>query len=143
MVARIRMGQRYEFPEGGERIRMVRGDRIPLDYGVDGSFIDRRRWLDDETRRGSLPIIRTALAEGETATGLSLAALRRGAQRAAPRGDPRFRADALRLLGEIEEAAGDRVQALAVYDQALRLNPKVGGRQKSCLSPKGAWLLIE
>lgn len=115
----------YEFPPGGDRIRMVRRDRVPLAYSLAGEFIDRRAWLKDETARGTLYVIRKALAEGEAATSLSLDALRAGVESAIAEGDERFVADAWRLLGEIEEAAGDPAAALAPYDRALTANPKV------------------
>lgn len=59
----------YEFPDGGERVRMLRGDRPSLDYSLTGDFLDRRLWLEDEVRRGTLYVIRKALGEGEAATG--------------------------------------------------------------------------
>ncbi|HEY0027385.1 MAG TPA: tetratricopeptide repeat protein [Allosphingosinicella sp.] len=116
----------YEFPAGGDRVRMVRHDRPSLDYGLLGEFIDRRLWLKDEVRRGTLYVIRKALAEGEEATGLSMDALREGVAVALALDDDRFRADEWRLLGETEESAGRVAQALIAYDEALALNPKVG-----------------
>lgn len=115
----------YEFPGGG-RVRMVRGDRPSLDYSLEGEFLDRQLWLGDEVRRGTLYVIRKALAEGEAATGLSIEDLRAGVRAALADGDERFEADAWRLLGEIEESAGDARAALEAYEQALSLNPKVG-----------------
>ena len=116
----------YEFPEGGERIRMLRGDRPSLDYSLTGEFLDRRLWLEDEVRRGTLYVIRKSLAEGEAATGLTHDDLRTGARQALRDGDDRFEAEAWRLLGEIEESAGDAAAALEAYDRALAINPKVG-----------------
>ena len=117
----------YEFP-GSERVRMLRGDRPPLDYCLYGEFVDRRLWLRDEVARGTLHVIRKALAEGETTTGLSLDDLRVGVRRVAAtvEGDARSRADAWRLAGEIEEMAGDEAAALKAYERALALDPKVG-----------------
>lgn len=114
----------YEF-EGGERVRMLRGDRPPLDYSLTGEFLDRRLWLEDEVRRGTLYVIRKALAEGEAA-GLSAEDLRAGVRRALADGDERFEAEAWRLLGEIEESAGDSGAALEAYERALAVNPKIG-----------------
>jgi len=116
----------YEFPEGGKRIRMVRRDRPALAYALAGDFIDRRLWLRDEVGRGTLYVMRKALAEGEASTGVSHDALRAGVARALQDEDQRFVADAWRLLGEIEEAAGDPAAALAAYDRALKANPKIG-----------------
>lgn len=116
----------YEFPEGGDRIRMVRGDRPSLDYSLEGAFLHRRLWLQDEVSRGTLYVIRKALAEGEAATGLSVEALRSGVRRALAEGDERFEPEAWRLLGEIEVSAGNASEALEAYDRALTANPKVG-----------------
>lgn len=116
----------YEFPAGGDRIRMIRHDRVSLDYSLRGEFIDRRVWLKDEVSRGTLYAIRKALADGEAATGLSLGDLRAGVRVDIAGEDQRFVADAWRLLGEIEEAAGDPAAALEAYDRALAVNPKVG-----------------
>ena len=127
----------YEFPPGGERIRMIRHDRVSLDYSLDGEFIDRRVWLEDEVARGTLYAIRKALADGEGVTGLSMDALRAGAMRAVADEDQRFVADAWRLLGEIEEAAGDPAAALDAYDRALAANPKVGVAKKAAALRKG------
>lgn len=116
----------YEFPEGEGRIRMVRGDRPSLDYSLTGEFLDRRLWLEDEVRRGTLYVIRKALAEGEAATGLSAEDLRAGVRRALADGDERFEAEAWRLLGEIEETAANPAAALEAYERALAIDPKVG-----------------
>ena len=116
----------YEFPGSGGRVRMLRGDRPALDYSLTGEFLDRRLWLEDEVRRGTLYVIRKALAEGETATTLSAEDLRAGVRRALADGDERFEAEAWRLLGEIEESAGNAGAALEAYDRALAVNPKVG-----------------
>lgn len=127
----------YEFPAGGDRIRMIRRDRASLDYSLDGAFIDRRVWLQDEVALGTLYVIRKALAEGEAATGVSMSALRAGVGRAIADEDQRFVADAWRLLGEIEEAAGDPAAALAAYDRALTANPKVGVAKRAAALRKG------
>lgn len=130
--------QGYEFPAGGDRIRMLRGDRPALDYSLTGEFIDRRLWLEDEVRRGTLHVIRKALAEGKAATGLSFEDLRAGARRALADGDARFEAEAWRLLGEIEESAGNAGAALEAYERALAVNPKVGVAKRAAVLRKAA-----
>jgi hypothetical protein len=116
----------YEFPYDGDRVRMVRGDRPPLDYSLTGAFLDRRLWLEDEVRRGTLHVIRKALGEGEAGTGLSADDLRAGVRHALADGDARFEAEAWRLLGEIEESVDNAAAALDAYDRALAANPKIG-----------------
>lgn len=66
------------------------------------------------------------LKEGEASTGQTIDMLRDGAQTAISSGDDRFLADALRLLGEIEEAAENPDAAFHAYDKALQANPKIG-----------------
>lgn len=115
-----------EFPEGGDRVRMVRGDRPPLDYSLTGEFLGRRLWLEDEVRRGTLHVIRKTLGEGEAGTGLSADDLRAGVRHALADEDTRFEAEAWRLLGEIEESAGNASAALDAYNRALAVNAKIG-----------------
>jgi hypothetical protein len=115
----------YAFPRDGV-IRMLRGDRIPLDYALGGEFLDRMAWLKDEVSSGNLHVIRIALEEGMQESGLLPADLRRGVLATLASDDRRFDADAWRLIGEIEESAGEARAALAAYDKALAINAKVG-----------------
>lgn len=115
----------YAFPEDPPRIRMLRRGQGPLEYDLDGHFISREAWFEAEVSRGTLHVIRAALTAGETESGVSRAKLREGVSKAL-RGAERDRADAYRLLGEIEEADGDPLSALSAYEAALALNPKIG-----------------
>jgi hypothetical protein len=105
---------------------MLRGDRIPLDYALGGEFLDRMAWLKDEVSSGNLHVIRIALEEGMQESGLLPEDLRRGVLATLASDDRRFDADAWRLIGEIEESAGEARAALAAYDKALAINAKVG-----------------
>jgi len=105
---------------------MVRRDRIPLNYSLDGQFLDRQVWLRDDVAHGNVFRIRLALNEDCDVTGLSLDELAVGAKVAIADADDRFRADAYRLLGEIQEASECYAEALAAYDQALALNRRIG-----------------
>lgn len=116
----------YEFPEQKHIVRMLRQDRPSLDFTLDGKFLDRNKWLRDEVDRGSLHVIRKALAENQEGNGISIDTLRSGTQVAIKNEDERFRADSYRLLGEIEEFAGNSSLALEAYDNALKINAKVG-----------------
>lgn len=126
----------YEFP-GGDRIRMMRRHRVPLDYTLDGDFLDRQAWLRDDVANGNVFRIRLALREGEAITGLSLPDLAAGTRIAIAAAHDRFRADAYRLLGEIEEASNRPIEALAAYDQALALNAKIGIAKRAAALRRG------
>lgn len=115
----------YAFPRDNT-VRMLRGDCISLDYSLDGEFLDRKIWLKDEVARGTLHVIRIALADGATKSGLLLDDLRQGVLAMLATDDRRFDANAWRLIGEIEEEAGDLGAALAAYDKALAINRKIG-----------------
>lgn len=116
----------YEFPEGSGSVRMIRRDKPSLEYTLQGEFLDRIVWLRDEIARGNVFVIRKALKEGPDAHGITLDDFAAGTRAALADEDQRFRADALRLIGEIEEQAGNPLAALNAYDEALSLNPKIG-----------------
>jgi hypothetical protein len=120
----------YEFPDA-TRLRMLRQDRPPLDYSLAGEFLGRRLWLRDEVERGTIHVIRKALAEDQEETGLPIDALREGVMAALAADDERFKADAWRLLGEVEERASRPAAALEAYGQALSINPKIGVAKKA------------
>src|SRR3546814_13631314 len=105
---------------------MLRGDRISLDYSLDGEFLDRKVWLKDEVGRGTLHVIRIALADGADESGLSTGELRQGVRAVLASNDGRCSAEAWRLMGEIEENAADAAAALEAYDEALAVNPQTG-----------------
>lgn len=120
----------YAFPSNNI-VRMLRGDRISLDYSLDGEFLDRKVWLKDEVGRGTLHVIRIALADGADESGLSTGELRQGVRAVLASNDGRFYAEAWRLMGEIEENADDAAAALAAYDEALAINPKIGAAKRA------------
>ena len=119
----------YQFPGDG-RIRMIRRARVPLDYSLEGEFLDLRKWFADKVARGTHHVIKDALARGAGVTGLHLEALRRGAEFAVAHSDERSRAENLRLLGEIEEQDGNLAAAFRNFREALALNSKIGVARK-------------
>lgn len=125
----------YEFP-GEDRVRMIRRDRPPLDYRLDGEFLDRALWYSDGVSRGEHHVIREALKHGQAVTELAPADLRKGAKVALADPDDRFRSQSFRLLGEIEELAGDDRAAIEAYRQALEINPRIGVAKRAAALSK-------
>jgi hypothetical protein len=125
----------YEFP-GEDRVRMIRRGRPPLDYRLDGEFLDRALWYSDGVSRGEHHVIRDALEHGHAVTGLVPAELRTGVEVALADPDDRFRAQSFRLLGEIEELAGDDRAAIEAYRQALEMNPRIGVAKRAAALSK-------
>jgi hypothetical protein len=125
----------YEFP-GGDRVRMIRRTGIPVDYTLDGDFLDRHKWYADEVARGNYFVIKDALKAGEEVTGLGIDALREGAKASIADPDGRWEADSLRLLGEIEEQAGDDPAALEAFRRALAINPRIGVAKRAAALAK-------
>lgn len=120
----------YEFADG-DKVRMLRKGKLPLHYSLTGNFLSRDIWLKDEVSGGNLYVIRKALAEVNDSSAVTVQILRDGIQTAISKADNRSLADALRLLGEIEEAAGNPKTALEAYDKALSENPKIGVARKA------------
>lgn len=125
----------YEFP-GDDRVRMVRRSGIPVDYSLAGEFLDRPKWYADEVARGVYHVIKDALKAGQSVTGLDRDALRDGVRVAVSNPDERWKAESLRLLGEIEEQAGDERAALQAYQRALGINPKIGVAKRAAAISK-------
>lgn len=125
----------YEFP-GGDRVRMIRREGVPLDYSLDGEFVDRRKWYADEVARGSYYVIKNALKVGEEVTGLGLDALREGIKAAVAGQHGHWQAESLRLLGELEEQAGNDQAALETFRRALAINPKIGVAKRAAVLTK-------
>ncbi len=53
----------YEFSEDGKTVRLIYRDRGAFTYGLDGTFIDRIKWLASGIAVGELGIVETLLAE--------------------------------------------------------------------------------
>ncbi|MBB5048528.1 hypothetical protein HNR60_003295 [Rhodopseudomonas rhenobacensis] len=125
----------YEFPEDGQTIRLVYRDRGAFAYGVDGTFIDRMRWLAVGLQVGDLGIVQTLLAETNNQPTLALVEQLLGgidvALASSTYNTPKWRAIAFKLRGLCLEAIAEVGQALVAYDQALALDPKVGVKRKA------------
>lgn len=122
------------FPET-RRIRLLYDDGGAFDYDFGGAFVDRMKWLAFGLMQGNIFVIETLIAEMDgkpspelasqvlPATELALGELRPD--------ENRTRARLLRSRGTCLEALADLREALACYDEALSLDPKVGVKRRS------------
>lgn len=125
----------YQFAPDGQVIHLgyPSGDRLA--YSIQGVFIDRMKWLSAGLQRGDIAIVETLLSECEGQAGPELVALLLPAIDVAiatmRTQDEKLRARALKLRGVCLEAIGQHAKALATYDQALALDPRVGVKRRA------------
>jgi len=122
------------FPET-RRIRLLYHDGGAFDYDFGGTFVDRMKWLAFGLTQANIFVIETLIAEMDgkpspelasqvlPATVIALGKLRAD--------DNRTRARLLRSRGTCLEALADLREALACYDEALSLDPKVGVKRRA------------
>lgn len=136
--------QSYEVDPARQSVVLVGQDNERVEYGFDGEMLDRSAWQRARIATGDIDVIR-ALA-GSLATE-SLPDLQdtlfAGLNVAITSGDPWRQARALRIRGEMHEAAGQLEAAIEAYDRALMIDPQVGVARKLAQlqkqkSPKGA-----
>jgi hypothetical protein len=125
----------YVFLSEARRIRLLYHDGGAFDYDFEGAFVDRMKWLAFGLTQGNIFVIETLIAEmgGEPRSELARQVLPAvdvalGKLRA---DDARARARLLRSRGTCLEAVAELRQALACYDEALYLDPKVGVKRKA------------
>ena len=121
-----------------ERVIVLEYERVGKQrsyrYSFDGEFLDHERYRIEEIEDASVSqmvyIIRRRL---EDATEEDLPGLRALVDDTLSRsfaGEFGYLAAAHRLKGEIHEAMGERLPAIAAYERALDLNPKVGVKNR-------------
>ena len=110
-------------------------DRATFAYGLDGTFIERTKWLTIGLQKGDLQIVGALLSESNNrpsrelvdlllpAIDIALATIRES--------EVKWRAQAFRLRGDCFEALDDSTRALESYEKALSLDPKVGVKRKA------------
>ncbi|MCK1504566.1 tetratricopeptide repeat protein [Bradyrhizobium sp. 18] len=125
----------YEFYPEARRLRFLYHDGGAFDYGFDGTFIDRMRWLAFGLQKGDLLVIEKLIAEGGSKLPPTLAEQLLPATDIALRNlradDGRSRARVLKSRGICLEAVAEVKHALACYDEALSLDPKVGVKRRA------------
>ncbi|WP_247540327.1 tetratricopeptide repeat protein [Bradyrhizobium sp. 168] len=122
------------FPET-RHIRLLYHDGGAFDYDFGGAFVDRMKWLAFGLMQGNIFVIETLIAEMDGKLSPELANqvlpaidIALGKLRA---DDNRTRARLLRSRGTCLEALADLREALACYDEALSLDPKVGVKRRA------------
>ncbi len=124
----------YEFDPAAKWIRLRYNDGSFCTYALMGEFLDRDQWIKIKLAAGDLFVADAIMREHEGVLPPQWAeALSSGLDRvlAAPRTDPHAHARAYKIRGQLFEAKGDLTDALASYDAALTLDPKVGVKRKA------------
>ena len=125
----------YRFDDGAKRLGLVYPNRGVYEYGYDGEFADSNRWEEDrvtfasgfellhivQEKLGEIPKDGLKLANSDYLLQLLNTALTKGVDK-----DPKYLARTYRTMGEIHEAIGNRESAIANYEIATGINPKVG-----------------
>ncbi|WP_409019835.1 tetratricopeptide repeat protein [Brevundimonas vesicularis] len=125
----------YEFPTDRPVVRLVYLKGEAFDYGLDGTFLEREKWVEASFAKGDVYLVQRLLrAAGE---GLPPDLAKRCTVSLesflinASDPDPRTRALALKLNGSCLEVLGDYPGALRSYDAALALDPKIGVKRRA------------
>lgn len=123
----------YEF-DPDQRVVRLRYEDAAFAYGLDGSFIDREAWIAAELAKGNIYLVQRLLHDaGDNPTPETLFMLLTALGRALQRSDehPQTRALAFKLRGSCHDPLGRFADALADYDAALAINPKVGVKKRA------------
>lgn len=125
----------YEFSADGAHILLTYNEGPPLRYTLSGMFIDRGLWIESRLSRGDLYMVQRLIKEtpttpeGEFACRL-IACVDKGLA-AVRADDPKTRAFGLKLKAICLDGLEDWTAALAAYEEALALDPKVGVKRRS------------
>ena len=125
----------YEFPTDRPVVRLVYLKGEGFDYGLDGTFLEREKWVEASLAKGDVYVVHRLLrAAGDVPPPdlanrcvLSLDSFLVNAGDP----DPRTRALALKLKGSCLEVLGDYPGALRSYDSALALDPRIGVKRRA------------
>lgn len=123
----------YAFP-GGSRVSLVYRDLGGFDYATDGTFLDRERWIEASLLRGAPYLIQTLLRDaGDTPSPALLQRLIVATDAALQNpdyGDARWQAQTFKHRGVCLDGLGRQKEALASFEKALALDPKIGVKRR-------------
>ncbi len=124
----------YLFPAGHQTVELSYDDDLRFAYDLNGTFRDRPRWIAAGLARGDVYLIQRLMAQvgvtpdpserAQWITGLTVA-LAKSSE------DPRLRALAFKLRGTCYDQNGAAETALADFDSALALDPKIGVKRRA------------
>ena len=125
--------QSYDFPADGRTVQLRYPGGASFAYALDGAFIDRELWITWSLAQGSLNVVNRLLHSSEDKPSPDLAKRLVAAidVALATTSDDHARAWAYKMRGICLEAEGSVGEALRCYDEALRLNPKVGAKRRA------------
>lgn len=124
----------YAFPTDRQSVELAYDGEVRFAYDLTGQFIDRRRWIAAGLAKGDVYLIQRLIAQaGPTPDPADRAAWIEGLGIALSRlaDDPRQRALAFKLRGSCFDQDGASSLALADFDAALALDPKIGVKRRA------------
>jgi tetratricopeptide (TPR) repeat protein len=129
----------YEFSEDGKTVGLGCKGVGTFRYSLTGDFIDREIWIEAALTKGEYwttilmveSLIKAAGKDvsAELASKLISSLVRIDSQFGSA--DTQWRPLALKLRGACLEASGAPAEALACYERALELNPKIGVKRRA------------
>jgi hypothetical protein len=126
--------QSYEFASDKKSVALTYPTGERYIFGLDGSFWNRDVWTNNQLRKGNWFVGESVIdqAEGILPTNVrDLIVEGIGVELARPNNLPQNLARCHRVLGKLHDQAGDSLAALAQFDLALALDPKVGIKRRA------------
>ena len=124
----------YSFAGSNATMRLHYRDGTSFAFTLDGQFVERDAWIRSRTHSANIYVLANLLREADDPIPAELAqSILTGAQAAMaePDFDERQRAMALKVCGLCHEALGNKSEALASFEEAVQLDPKIGLKRRA------------
>ena len=118
--------EHYEWDCEERRVDLCMKDGERVGYDFTGCMVEREAWQLRRIGAGDLNVIQAVLVATSANDHPLRSEIIAGLEVAARDGEIWQQARAYRLLGELHEQAGEIPQAAEAYDEALKIDPKVG-----------------